>query len=510
MTKKLLKGVMVGGLALTCVAAGLGQAASAQTTPGAGRAAVTGAGATAAGVLGASALGASALGVSALGVSALGASALGASALGASATGASVLGVSALGASASRASAGSPATGASTSRAFAVGAPVTGASVAGAAGAGTAARSDQADAAVWTGTWAAAPQSSGASFGTQTLRQIVHTSISGSAARVDLSNAFGSRPVTIADVHVADRTSGSSVDPATDHAVTFGGATSVTIPAGQKAVSDQVALAVGAGQDVAVSFFLPQAVTNATQHQLGEQTNYVANGDVAGSANLSNPQTNGSYTFLSGLDVQNSAASGAVVALGASITDGIASAGDANRRWPNDLSVRLNQSGRTVGVLNEGISGNALLHDGAGQSAINRFQRDVLDQPNVKWVIFADDPINDVNNSNPPTGQQLIDGVTQIINAAHAHGVKFLCATLTPFKPDSGWTQAGENSREAYDSFVRSANSGCDGVVDFDAAVHNTADPATWNPAYDSGDHLHPNTDGLQTMANAVNLTLFN
>jgi lysophospholipase L1-like esterase len=365
-------------------------------------------------------------------------------------------------------------------------------------------------AAAWTGTWAAAPQASGASFGAQTLRQIVHTSISGTAARIDLSNAFGSGPVTITDVHVATRAGGSSIDPATDHTVTFGGATSVTVPAGQKAVSDPVAFTVGAGQDIAVSFFLPPGATNATQHQLGEQTNYTAGGDVAGSATLSNPQTNGSYTFLSGLDVQNTAATGAVVTLGASITDGIASAGDANRRWPNDLAVRLTQSGRTVGVLNEGISGNALLHDGSGQSAINRFQRDVLDQPGVKWVIFADDPINDVNNSNPPTGQQLIDGVTRMISAAHAAGVKFLCATLTPFKPDQGWTQAGENSREAYDSFVRGSNSGCDGVVDFDSAVHNAGDPATWNPAFDSGDHLHPNTDGLQAMANAVDLSLFN
>jgi lysophospholipase L1-like esterase len=362
----------------------------------------------------------------------------------------------------------------------------------------------------WTGTWAAAPQSSGASFGAQTLRQIVHTSISGGAARLELSNAFGSSPITIADVHVANRTTGSSIDPQTDHAATFAGQTSVTIPAGQKAVSDPVALAVGATADVAVSFFLPQPVTNATQHQLGEQTNYIVNGDVAGNATLDGAQTNGSYTFLSGLDVQDAAATGAVVTLGASITDGIASAGDANRRWPNDLAVRLNQSGRTVGVLNEGISGNALLHDGAGQSAINRFQRDVLDQPNVKWVVFADDPINDVNNATPPTGQQLIDGATQLITAAHQAGVKFLCATLTPFKPDNGWTQAGENSREAYDAFVRSSTSGCDGVVDFDTAVHDPANAPQWNPAYDSGDHLHPNTDGLQTMANNVDLSLFN
>jgi lysophospholipase L1-like esterase len=364
-------------------------------------------------------------------------------------------------------------------------------------------------ASTWTGTWAAAPQSSGASFGNQTLRQIVHTSISGTAARLELSNAFGNSPVTIADIHIARRTSGPSIDSSTAKTVTFSGATSVTIAAGQKAVSDSIAFSVAALSDVTVSFYLPQQVTNATQHQLGEQTNYIVAGDVAGNATLSNPQTNGSYTFLAGLDVENMAATGAVVTLGASITDGIASAGDANRRWPNDLAVRLNQSGRTVGVLNEGISGNALLHDGAGQSAVNRFDRDVLAQPNVKWVIFADDPINDVNNSNPPSGSQLTAALTQIINAAHQAGVKFLCATLTPFKPDSGWTQAGENSRDAYDAFVRGAGSGCDGIVDFDTASHDPNNPQQYLSAYDSGDHLHPNTNGLQAMANSINLNLF-
>jgi lysophospholipase L1-like esterase len=361
----------------------------------------------------------------------------------------------------------------------------------------------------WTGTWSASPASSGASFNRQTFREIVHTSIAGDAARIQLSNAFGSAPVTFSDVHVAARTSGSAVDPGTDRAVTFGGAASVTVPAGGKAVSDAVAFAVPALSDVAVSFFLPQQVNGATQHGLGEQTNYVAAGDVAGNTSLPGAQTDGSYSFLANLDVQNTGSPGAVVTLGASITDGIASAGDANRRWPNDLAVRLNQAGRPVGVLNQGISGNALLHDGAGQSAINRFSRDVLQQPNVKWVIFADDPINDVNNSNPPSGAQLIAGVTQIINAAHQAGVKFLCATLTPFKPDSGWTQAGEDSRDAYNAFLRRSDSGCDGVVDFDTAVHDPAAPQQWLPRYDNGDHLHPNTDGLQAMANIVDLNLF-
>ncbi len=368
---------------------------------------------------------------------------------------------------------------------------------------------DSAAAPAWTGTWAASPQTTGDSFSQQTLRQIVHTSISGTAARVQLSNAFGSSPLTISDVHVAQRTSGSSVDPGTDRTVTFGGSPSVTIPVGGTAKSDSVPFAVQALSDVAISFYLPQQTANATGHQLGEQTNYISPGDVAGNATLASPQTTGSYYFLANLDVQNPAAEGAVVTLGASITDGIASAADANRRWPNDLAVRLNQAGATAGVLNEGISGNSLLRDGAGQSAVNRFSRDVLSQPNVKWVIFADDPVNDLDTANPATGAQLTAALGQMISAAHQAGIKFICATLTPFQGTSNWSQAGEDGRDAYDAFVRSEASGCDGVVDFDAATHDPANPAQYAPSLDSGDHLHPNTDGLQAMANVIDLNLF-
>jgi lysophospholipase L1-like esterase len=362
----------------------------------------------------------------------------------------------------------------------------------------------------WTGTWAVAPQSSGTTFAQQTLRQIVHTSISGSTARIHLSNAFGNQSVAIADVHIAQRTSGSSVNTGTDRTVTFGGQTSTTIPVGGSVVSDAISFAVAAQSDVAISVFLPQGTGPATFHQVGQQTNFVASGDVSGSATLSNPGTLGSYYFLTNLDVQNTAAIGAVVTLGASITDGIASASDDNRRWPNDLAARLLGSGRTVGVLNEGISGNQLLRDGAGQSALNRFSRDVLAQPGVRWVIFSDDPINDLGSNNPPpSSDQLINGLKQLISQAHQAGIQFLCSTLTPYNGSGGWTQQGETERGAIDSFIRGAGSGCDAIVDQDTATHDPANPIRYLPSFDSGDHLHPNEAGLQAIANAVNLTTF-
>jgi lysophospholipase L1-like esterase len=361
----------------------------------------------------------------------------------------------------------------------------------------------------WTGTWSVSPQSGGPSYNQQTLRQIVRTGIGGSAARVRISNAFGSAPLTVADVHLARRTSGSSVDAGTDRAVTFGGQRTVTVPAGGSAVSDSTSFTVPALSDVAVSLYLPQPTGSATYHQQGTQTNYLAGGDVSADGTLNGASTSGSYSFLSNLDVQNPSAQGSVVTLGASITDGVASAQDSNRRWPNDLARRLADSGRTVGVLNQGISGNKLLSDGAGQSALARFDRDVVGQPGVRWVVLADDPINDLGSGSPPSGDQLIAGIQQLISRAHQAGLSFLCSTLTPYQGSGGWTQAGENARAAINAFVRGSGSGCDGLVDQDTATHDPANPTRYLPAYDAGDHLHPNEAGLQAIADAVNLSFF-
>ncbi|SNS19700.1 Lysophospholipase L1 [Streptosporangium subroseum] len=361
----------------------------------------------------------------------------------------------------------------------------------------------------WTGTWAVSPQAGSTVFNQQTVRQIVHTSIGGTSARVQLSNAFGRQPVTIDNVHVARRTSDSGVDLGTDRVATFGGQRSVTIPAGSMAISDAIDLVVPAQSDLAVSIYLPQATGPATYHQTSSQTNYVTSGNVSANATLPGAQQVGSYYFLANLDVQNASAPGAVATLGASITDGVGSSSNTNRRWPNRLASRLVDSGRAVGVLNQGISGNKLLADGAGQSAPNRFERDVLAQPGVKWVIFSDDPINDLGVASPPAASQLIDAAKQLISRAHQRNITFICSTLTPFRGAGGWSQAAENQRVAYNTFVRGAGSGCDAVLDQDAATRDPANPTMFLPAYDTGDHLHPNEAGLQAIANAVNLSWF-
>lgn len=362
----------------------------------------------------------------------------------------------------------------------------------------------------WTGTWATAPQSGGDTFSGQTIRQIVHTSISGTEARLQLSNAFGSAPLTISDVHVAQAGSGSAIVSGTDHAVTFGGSSSVTIPAGGTGISDTINYAVPGLTSIAISFYLPNNTGSSTYHQFAMATSYIASGDVSGSANLSGAQTQNSYFFLSSLDVQNPNSQGSVVALGASITDGYASSVDGNNRWTDVLASRLNAAGDTVGVLNEGISGNRLLVDGAGQSAINRFNRDVLGQPGVRWMVFSDDPINDLGSTSPqPTSTQLISGIQQLISMAHQNGIKFICSTLTPYQGAGYWNQSGETARDAIDAWIRSGNNGCDGVIDQDTATHDPSNPTWYLPANDSGDHLHPNNTGYQAIGNSVDLSMF-
>jgi lysophospholipase L1-like esterase len=352
----------------------------------------------------------------------------------------------------------------------------------------------------WTGTWAAAPQSCGGTFAGQTVRAIVRTSIGGGSARVRFSNAFGTGALQVRDVHLAQRTTGSSIDPATDEALTFKGQPSVTISAGAFDASDEAAFVVKPLSDVAVSFFVvSQAGT--TCHQSGFQTNYQASGDVAGDKALAGG-TVGSYPFVSNLDVQNASAEGAVVTLGASITDGYSSRVDANRRWPNDLATRIVAAGRTVGVLNQGISGDGVAN------AVKRFDRDVLSQPNVKWVVFSDNPINDLGNFNPAPKTE-IDQIKTMIASAHARGIKFLCSTLTPFQGAGYWSAQKETGRAAINAFIRGPDSGCDGVVDQDTASHDPGSPTMFLPSLNSGDNLHPNEAGLQAIANSVDLALF-
>lgn len=367
-------------------------------------------------------------------------------------------------------------------------------------------------ASVWAGTWASAPVQADEKrvLHEETLRQIVHTSIGGSHVRIHISNLFGTQPLRIEDVHIARANRGPSIVPGTDRSLHFDGQPFVVIPAGEAAISDSIGFNVPALTDIAVTMYLPGSVIAPTFHPSAHRTNYIASGDVSSAETMIDPKTAASYYLLTNVDVEDRNAKGAVVTLGASITEGYITTQGANCSWPSVLAERLQQSGQNIAVLNEGIAGNRLLTDGAGAKALSRLERDVLSQPGVRWVIFSDDPINDLGSTRPqPTAAALIDGMQQLIKKAHSKNIKVLCSTLTPYEGANYWTPTGEAAREEVNTFIRSMASGCDAVIDQDAATHDPAHPTRYLSEYDNGDHLHPNDAGHRAIANVIDLSLF-
>lgn len=364
----------------------------------------------------------------------------------------------------------------------------------------------------WSGTWATAAMrgNSKTIFANETLRQIVHTSVGGSRVRIRISNLFGTQSLRVEDVHLALRSSHSSIIASTDRRLRFGGHAGVVIPPGKAAISDPIKFDLPALANVAISCYLPRTTGDVTFHPSAHQTSYIATGDVSSNVHLTDAHKITSYYFLTNLDVRGRHLLGAVVTLGAPITEGYKATDGANRQWPSVLAQRLIDAGMKIGVLNEGISGNRLLAAAAGASAVDRFQRDVLDQPGVRWVIFSDDSINDLSSMNPPlNGGELIAATKHLIAEAHQKHILFFCSTLTPFAGANYWTPKGEIAREQFNVFVRSKKSGCDAVVDQNAATHDPDHPERFLPAYDSGDHLHPNDAGHLAIANAVNFSIF-
>jgi lysophospholipase L1-like esterase len=352
-------------------------------------------------------------------------------------------------------------------------------------------------------------------FNNQTLRQIVHTSLGGDRVRIVLSNAFGTSALSVGAAHVALREKESAIVKASDRAVTFGASPSVNIPAGAVVVSDPVALTVPAFADLAIDVFLPgdtaASPSPLTTHGGALQTNYVsATGNHAGEADLPGATTTAAWFFLSRVEVAASQQAGAIVAFGDSITDGTRSTANTNNRWPDHLAKRLQAQKINIGVLNQGIAGNRVLGDGAGVSALARFDRDVLAQGGVTHVIVLES-INDIGlaRDNPcPSAADLIAAHRQLIERAHARGLKIFGATLTPFEGAAYWTKEGEAKRQALNDWIRTSKI-YDGVVDFDAAVRDPSAPTKLQPQFNPGDNLHLTDAGYQAMANAIDLGLF-
>ena len=387
-------------------------------------------------------------------------------------------------------------------------------------------RSGLADHGRWVATWAASPQTAipgtpdATGFNNQTIRNIVFSSVSGDVVRVRFTNTFGdplNNPllkIGAASIAVAGSgaaTSGPSV------ALTFGGNTSVEIPAGGEALSDPVRLRVPALHDLAVSVYLPTATGTATEHSLGRQDTFVASGDhTSDSGATAYSILDQSWYFIDAVDVTaQPQVRGTLVAFGDSITDGFNSTVNANARWPNDLARRLDSRNDTLAVADEGISGDRVLTSDlcCGVNALARFDRDVVGRAGAKEVIllmgindfgFSETPPNPVTNPLPEVSAAQVEaGYEQIIAQAHAAGLRIFGATLTPYQGSGYYSAVGEAKREAVNTWIRTSGA-FDGVIDFDAVVRDPSNPLAINPVFDSGDHLHPNDAGYQAMANAI------
>ncbi|MFF0156143.1 SGNH/GDSL hydrolase family protein [Streptomyces sp. NPDC005263] len=366
----------------------------------------------------------------------------------------------------------------------------------------------------WTGTWEAAASGTVPALPGTSIRNVVHISVGGRAARVRITNRLGTAPLELGAVSVALQEDGAPKSPnavaGTMRTATFRGATSVTVPAGKDVVTDPVPLAVPSGANLLITVYTPTDTGPATYHRSALQTNFLAPSgdhttDEAGSAYT---QTTGSWYYVTGVDVVGSRSIGSVVALGDSITDGSGSTSSANRRWPDRLAERLLAlpPHRRLGVLNAGISGNRVLLEGTGPSALSRLDADVLSRSGVRAMIVMEG-INDIKgNPNQTDPAAFEDAYREIVWRAHARGIRVIGATITPYGGNGGYTEARETVRQTVNDFTRTSGL-FDAVADFDAVVRDPADPHRILPAYDNGDHLHFNDAGLKAMADAVDLT---
>ena len=386
----------------------------------------------------------------------------------------------------------------------------------------------------WITTWAASPVTPGpavgplpaaASFSNVTLRQILRVSAGGRAVRIRFTNAYGPKPLAIGAARVALLDANGVEVAGSSRTLRFGGSPQAIMPRGGPLVSDEVALSVPPLARLAVSLYLPDDTGPCTCHATGlDDTEVSAPGDHS-AAPFTPASVNQSRAFLAAVEVDTPQSGQTVVVFGDSISDGVGSTPKANRRWPDVLAERLvKRSGATWGVANAGISGNRVLQDFFGDSALARLDRDALAVPGVAAIILFEG-VNDLGFSfgrfpgamgeamAPLSGRkvdaaQIIAGYRQIVARAHAQGVKVYGATIAPYKGAATWTAEGEAERGKINAFIRTGGL-FDGVVDFDKIVRDPADPAAMRADYHMGDHLHGNDVSYRAMGEAIDLSWF-
>ena len=378
---------------------------------------------------------------------------------------------------------------------------------------------------IWAASWGSSPEPPRAPFVTltgQTVRQIARLSLGGIFVRIQLSNEFGDKPLTVGAAHVAlaAGAAGAAIQAGSDHPVTFGGKPGITIPAGARVLSDPVRFQTPPLANLAVSVYFSEVPGAVTENYFSMQTAYIASGDQTAAADLPGASTATQRLVLTGVDVSAAAGTKVAVALGDSLTGGFGSQMDADHRWTDHLAERLldRKSGPPIGVVNAGIGGNRLLHDFFGPNALSRFDRDVLGRPGVGYLIV----LLGINDFGLPGGHNLpqeevsaddvIQGYRQLIVRANSAGIKVFFATLPPFGPlpqrPGYYSDASEAKRQAVNQWIRT-NKDAQGYIDFEAAVRDPKTPNRMLPQYDSADHLDPNDAGYQVMSDKIDFRLF-
>jgi lysophospholipase L1-like esterase len=350
-------------------------------------------------------------------------------------------------------------------------------------------------------------------FAHQTVRQVIRLQVGGNRVRVRLTNELGLSPVKVGSVHIALSSPNAVTEPETDHVLTFNGRREAVVPTGQALVSDPVEMTVGAFADVAISVYYPERL--APSGHLS-QVHLSAKGDHGEDAVWVGGTTARAPGLVSGVEVTTNQPHRVVVAFGDSITEGAGATPGTNMDWPEQLARRIDSSGSAKGwvVINSGISGNRLLHEGSGQRALDRFERDALEIPGVRAVILTEG-INDIGwafDPNGDTGPLTVADITgayeQLIARAHARGVKIFAGTLNPFENAGYYHPEGEALRLAVNEWIRTSGA-FDGVFDFEKAVGDPRHPARYLGSDQSGDNLHPNDAGYRAMAGAIDLSDF-
>ncbi|MFD5051119.1 SGNH/GDSL hydrolase family protein [Streptomyces tendae] len=376
----------------------------------------------------------------------------------------------------------------------------------------------------WVGAWATAPAA--AEPGTETtgmagrsVRNVVHTSVGGTSARITLSNLYGQAPLTVTHASIALAAGPDTAAAIADtmRRLTFGGSARVIIPAGGQVMSDIARIAIPYGANVLVTTYSPIPSGPVTYHPQARQTSYLADGDRTADVTAVAYTTPTPYwRYLTALDVLSHEADGTLVAFGDSITDGLGAETDANHRWTDILAARLHEAAGTdqdtprYSVVNEGISGNRILTSRSGRpadnpSGLSRFERDVLERTNVKAVVIVLG-VNDILNSPELADRDgILTGLRTLVDRAHDRGLRVVGATIMPFGGHRGHTKARETMRQEVNEEIRSGRV-FDAVVDFDKALRDPYDPRSLRSDYDSGDHLHPSDKGYARMGQVLDL----